>query len=395
MEPRGEVPSRLKLHYQRRWYWYEDRKGNPICAKPLFQHHPEAELVDTGRRGPEPTVRVGRPPKPRDGMGVLSVTVDSAKTMPVLAVDGRPVAVGRGEMHLLLDEGRHLVEVQNIDTISPVVAEIFAGQTTALVWRESDSPGERAFGFQLDDIGPVKTGLPAYHMLLGMLLVCGLPFGAVASTQTASLSARVTLLIIAAAALGALLAYPWSRREKRRYRAAVIERRSIQSVDHQPHPWGDLPNWSNPILVGEDPVGLPELSPGGSALLLELKAHRHLWKSGVGIVDRDAEIAALWARPPRVLIDGVERYATWGNWWYPLRPGPHRIRVEAPGWDHPDATAADAELVIESEVGKVSIVAADAHLRASRGTAGPIELGPVTLTLNEQKPGRWEDRLPE
>jgi hypothetical protein len=132
------------------------------------------------------------------------------------------------------------------------------------------------------------------------------------------------------------------------------------------YPWDGPALADRPALLGDHPESLPAFAPGQGALLLRAKAHRHLWKDGDGVTVRDAGLASLRVADPVVRIDGLEQPATWGNWWYPLRPGTHTVEVAVDA--DPTGTARIGERIdIEVREGEAAAVRADAHVRVHRG----------------------------
>ena len=84
--------------------------------------------------------------QPGPGEGVVSVVADTGVTAPVIAVDGVPVAVGNGQLDLVVSAGPHTVEVQNTATVDPVVVEVAEHGAHQVQYFENGVSGHRVLG---------------------------------------------------------------------------------------------------------------------------------------------------------------------------------------------------------------------------------------------------------
>lgn len=349
---RKAIPKNLGESYRRGRGIYADLLGRPLRSKPLLHRDAAVEAV------PSPHETALKRPVPPAGSGVLELVLDSAATMPVAAVDETPVAVGDGTVFVVLPAGPHVVDVQSGAAASPVVVRIEDGATATLVWREEADRHTVRFGPEAVDALPPASRVYLYEWAAMVVLVCGLPLGAVNAFSLDATGSRVVLAVLAVLILALIPLAPWRQRERARLAALRLERQGPAQSTPVRYPWDGADTPDRPALVGDRPESLPAFAPGHGALLVRSRAHRHLWKDGDGVVVRDPELAALRAAPPRVRIDGLELPATWGNWWYPLRPGVHTLEFEADGTSE--------RLECEIRDGEAAAVRADAHLYAHR-----------------------------
>ncbi|GAB4006494.1 hypothetical protein GCM10029992_57350 [Glycomyces albus] len=382
---RKAIPRDLERSYRRNVGFYKDLSGRPIRSKPLF--HRDAAIEAVPSRFESST---DRPIMVEAGTGLLELVLDSAATMPAASVDDEAVAIGDGTIYVTLPTGRHVVEVQGGDARSPVVVDIADRGTSTLVWREEADRSTLRFGPRATDALPPKSLVYLYEWACVVWLVCGLPVAVVNSFslgETGSVAAVITV-----AALAAILAimYPWRRRE----RARLAEERTdgdsagLSRVVH--FPWDGPAVADRPALLGEFPASLPEFALGRGALMLRLRAHRHLWKEGDGVRVRDAELAGLRVAPPRVRIDGIEQPSTWGNWWYPVRSGKHAVEISfnaaPPRATGPPQWVAE-RLDVEVREGEAAALRANAHVFAYREdeARGPIRVDEGRLFVDTER----------
>lgn len=367
---RKAIPKNLEVSYRRNPSHYKELlTGRPIRSKPLFHRDPSVEVVPSRY-----TTSLSDPIVTEPGTGRLELVLDAASTMPVAAIDGEVVAVGEGTVYVVLPAGLWTVDVQGGETVSPVVVDIADQGKTRIIWHEGVDRRVHSFGASAADLVPVVSKVYLYEWLTLVFLVCGLPTGVVMGFSFDETASRVILGIIVVIGLFLAVLLPWKRRERLRVNAQMNEQKSVARSRARPYPWDGPAVADRPALLGDDPESLPAFAPGDGALLLRLKAHRHLWKEGDGVCARDVERARLWIGPPVVRIDGFEQKTTWGNWWYPLPPGEHVVEVEY------DAALAGApariseRLEFEVRAGEAAAVRADAHAFVDRG---PGENGPV------------------
>lgn len=368
---RKAIPRNLAESYRRGVGVYTDALGRPLRSKPLL--HRDAAVAAV----PSPYETTLTRPVPPDGSGVLELVLDAAATMPVAAVDETPVAVGDGTVFVVLPAGPHVVDVQSGTASSPVVVRIEDGAATTLVWREEADRLTVRFGPEAVDALPPASRVYLYEWAAMVLLICGLPFGAVTAFSFDSTASRIVLAVLALLVLALIPFAPWRKRERARLAALRLERQGPALSKPVRYPWDGTDTPDRPALVGDRPEALPAFAPGHGALLLRSRAHRHLWKDGDGVVVRDPELAAVRAAPPRVRVDGLELPATWGNWWYPLRPGVHTVEFEADGTSE--------RLEYEIRDGEATAVRADAHLFTHRGDDGRIVREDARLRLEPEE----------
>lgn len=382
---RKAIPRDLELSYRRNVGFYKDPLGRPIRSKPLF--HRDAAIETVSSRF---AVSTDRPVMLEAGTGLLELVVDAAATMPAASVDDETVAVGDGTVYVVLPTGRHVVEVQGGDARSPVVVDIADRGTSTLFWREEADRRTIRFGPRSADALPPKSLVYLYEWACIVWIVCGLPVAVVNSFslgETGSVAAVVTV-----AALAAILAilYPWRRRERARLAEEMADGdpAGLSRVVH--FPWDGPALSDRQALLGEFPASLPDFAPGRGALMVRLRAHRHLWKDGDGVRVRDAELAGLRVAPPRVRIDGVEQPSTWGNWWYPVRPGKHAVEIsfDSVPLGGPGSPQWVAErLEVEVREGEATALRANAHVVAYREdeARGPIRVDEGRLFADTER----------
>ncbi|GAA2171017.1 MULTISPECIES: hypothetical protein [Glycomyces] len=350
---RKSIPKDLALSYRRDPHLYRELGGRHLRSKPLYHRDSRAEVLDS------PFMVSLEPPVPPEGSGVLELQLDAAATMPVAMVDGTPVAVGEGTVFAVLPAGRHVIAVQGAATCSPVVADIEPGETATLVWYEEADRFTVSFGTRRVDPLPPASPLALYHWAIAVFAVCGLPLATVNLFSWGETASRATVVAVLVLGVALLPLLPWRKRERARLAALQLEQERGGQSRPVHFPWDGPQVDDRPALLGDRPERLPDFAPGQGALILRTKAHRHLWKDGEGVTARDAELAAQPVGPPTVRIDGLEQPASWGNWWYPLRPGPHTVEIE--GMDRLE------RFDIDIAAGETTALRADAHRFVHRG----------------------------
>jgi len=379
---RKAIPKDLERSYRDNRGFYTDLRGRALRSKPLLHRDSAIEVVPSPLEASAGTTAAPAPrPAPPPGSGLLALTLDAAATMPVAAVDEVPVAVGDGTVFVVLPAGPHVVDVQGGATGSPVVVDIQDGKAATLVWREEADRQTVRFGPEVVNALPPASRVYLYEWAILVLLICGLPLATVNAFSFDETASRITVAVVVILGLVLFPFAPWRKRE--RARLAALRLAGEAPVQSRPvhYPWDGPDVADRPALVGDRPESLPAFAPGRGALLLRTRAHRHLWIEGDGVVVRDPELAGLRVPPPTVRIDGLELPATWGNWWYPLAPGPHtvEITVEAPAGGHAagaaiDAPAADGDyrqpiterLDFAVREGEATALRADAHVPLHR-----------------------------
>lgn len=363
---RKAIPKDLELSYRRNPQHYGDLRGRPLRSKPLLHRDTTLETLSPGASAERRL--------PAEGSGTLELVLDAAATMPVAAVDEVPVAVGDGTAHIELPAGSHVVDVQGGAARSPVVVDVEDGGSSTLVWREEADRHTVRFGPRPVDVFMPRSLLHLYQWAILVLLVCGLPLATVNVFSLGETASRVTVIAVLVLGAGLLPLLPWRRREKARIAALKLEHEKPGHSVPVHYPWDGPQVADRPALVGDRPERLPEFAPGCGALLLRATAHRHLWKEGNGVTGRDTALAAARVPVPQVLIDGVRQPATWGGWWYPLRPGTHTVEIAV---EPPTAGPAPMRERVDVEVraGEATALRADAHVYAHRDEATRRVLG--------------------
>lgn len=357
--------------------WNEDRRAFDVTpyssrnnvrrdAAELWHKRRHIEALPTGTYD----VTTGKKaPEIASGRGLLTITVDAHKTMPVIAIDGTPITVGQGKAHVQLEPGTYCVEGQNTLTTDPAIVTISAGETTAIAYRDNRTFAPSYLGHYLKPPQFYNFAHIAI-VLLVVSLVCVAPIGFAGHLSydddvTGPYLQWGAVVFIA----GSLLFLGFASIYHRRTRPKIEQQQRDMAEPLRPYPWGSASTASNPILVGCQRLFLPTSDPSAGGLLLMFMNERHLFGLGPGPQLRATDLASTWVRPPRLWIDGVEQPASWGTWWYPLAPGEHRVEVEVNGEpsysmqpvkNEGDASKRRTETVlIESR--KVSPKIADSH----------------------------------
>ncbi|THV30103.1 hypothetical protein [Glycomyces paridis] len=378
---RKAIPKNLEVSYRRGKSHYTDLRGRPVRSKPLLHRDPSVELVPSRY-----ATSLSDPMVTESGTGRLELVLDAAATMPVASVDGELVAVGEGTVYVVLPAGLWTVEVQGGETVSPVVVDIADQVKTRLVWFEGVDRRVHSFGASAAELVSPVSKVYLYEWLFMVFLICGLPTAVVQAFLLENTDSRVILGVIAAIGLFLLVLLPWKRRERARVNAGFDEQRRAGRSRVRRYPLDGVAAADRPALLGDDPEDLPAFANGHGAVLLRLKGHRHLWKDGEGVCVRDVERASLRASPPTVRIDGFEQQSTWGNWWYPMRPGKHVVEVECDLALSGAPQRISERLDIEVREGEATVVRADAHLFVDRGPgeSGPVQAREGTLRLRPE-----------
>jgi len=376
---RKGIPKDLEGSYRRNPGFYRDLRGRPVRSKPLLHRDPSIAASSSAASLTRPV--------PPDGSGVLELVLDSAATMPVAAVDETALAVGDGTVFLVLPTGPHVVDVQGGAARSPVVAHVADGATSTLVWREEADRFTVGFGPNPVDAAPPRTFVYLYEWSILVFLVCGLPVATVNAFSFGDTASRIAIAAIAVLGLALLPFSPWRKRERARLAGLRLERERPGRSEPVHYPWDGPQIADRPALLGDRPERLPDFAPSHGALILRATAHRHLWKHGDGVSPRDTELAGTRVPVPEVLIDGSRQPATWGNWWYPLRPGKHTVEIAVDAG--PDMKR--ERLDVEVRAGEAAVVRADAHVYAHRdGETGRVLREDGRLYLGpEEFHGEW------
>lgn len=313
--------------------------------------------------------------RPGPGEGVLSIVADSSGTAPVIGVDGVPVAVGDGQLDLVVRTGPHTVEVQNTATVDPVVVHVAEGAAHQVQYFEDGVSGHRVLGELAETAEFIPTNAGCWSWLVLVSVICCLPMSTVLTLMPTETWHLVSGIVLGATAVALIAAgWPLYRRTKAKYHRDIAEQR--RALPREPVPYGE-----EAILLGADPTGLPPLPAGMAAIDLHLTCGRHLW-AGRRKAGHGSFLARAWTRPPRVRINGIERQASWGHWRYLVPTGAYQVTVVVDGrplnLDVPDRHTGRPEkqrdLVIEAHAGQAIQVNAEAHVYAVwRPATGDIE----------------------
>jgi hypothetical protein len=367
---RKAIPKNLELSYRNNRSHYMDLRGRPTRSKPLYHRDSRIEVVPSRYM-----TSLSDPGVTEPETGRLELVLDAAASMPVAAIDGEVVAVGDGTVYVVLPAGLWTVDVQSGETVSPVVVDIADQVKTRLFWVEGID-GRASLGASAAVQAPVVSKVYLYEWLTLVFILCCLPTGVVMGFSLNDTGSRVILGIVVAIGLFLAVLLPWKRKERKRVNSLHDEQRRAGRSMVRPFPFDGSAVADRPALLGDDPQSLPGFAAGHGALLLRLKAHRHLWKEGDGVCARDVERARLRVGPPLVRIDGFEQKSTWGNWWYPLPPGEHVVEVEYDAALVGGPQRISERIEFELRAGEATAVRADAHAFVDRG---PGESGPVQV----------------
>lgn len=335
---------------------------------------PVGKVEAAMNQGPKPTFREPSTMlAPRPGEGLLSIAVDADETAPVIAVDGRPVAAGAGQLDLVLPVGAHSVEVQGSRTADPAVVRIAEGEVRRVGYYEDPLTGHRVFGDFPESLERVGDNSGCLVWTAQTALLVGVLWVLVATvvqkdTVTAAAVAGATVLVLVAS-------LPMWRLAKRSYRRKRAEQLRLPERAPEPHPWKAADGTAAPaddtgaVLRGDI---CPGVQPGRSAIDLDLVCRRHL-RIGRRKASSGGFLARAWAPPPRVAIDGVDQPASWGRWRYPTTPGPHRVSVTVDGrpmnltipTSHEGDATAQGHIEVTAPPGAAVAVRADAHVFAN------------------------------
>ncbi|WP_155829776.1 hypothetical protein [Glycomyces tenuis] len=335
-------------------------------------------------QGPRATYREpGGTIHPGPGEGVLSIAVDAEETAPVIAVDGRPVAAGAGQLDLVLPVGAHSVEVQGARTVDPVVVRIEQEAVRRIGYYEDPLTGHRVLGDFPETLERVGDNSGCLVWIAQAALLVGVIWALVAAFVQQNIT--VAVVVAAATALVAAAGLPLSRLAKRAYRRKRAEQLRLPARAPEPYPWGADGDFGAVLRGGADP-GVP---PGRAAIDLDLECARHL-RIGRRKAASGGFLARMWTPPPRVEIDGVAQPASWGRWRYAVAPGPHRVSVAVDGRAanvtvpvrHDGAVTERGDIEVTAQPGAAVTVRADADVFAAwRAGAGQVETRTPTLRL--------------
>jgi hypothetical protein len=340
------------------------------------QVRPAASRSEPGLPNRKP-VRAFQDPElaPGPGEGVLSVLVESTDLAPVIAVDGIPVAVGNGQLDLVLLAGPHMVEAQSMSTLDPVAVDVADGGRHRLQYFEHWPAGHRVLGDLPETHEFIPTNAGCWSWLAMTSTICCLPMSAAMTLFPSEDWHWISGIILGALAVVLIATgIPLWRKAKAKYQRDLTAQR--QSLAREPVPHGP-----DAVFLGDNPTAPPPLPIGAAAIDLHLTCGRHLWAGG-RTAAHGSFLARAWTPAPRVRIDGVEQPASWGHWRYHVPPGAHQITVVTDGrpanLDIPDRHTGrpgkQRELTVETQAGQTITLTAEAHVYAVwRPATGEIE----------------------
>ncbi|MEU5155325.1 hypothetical protein [Glycomyces sp. NPDC021274] len=314
--------------------------------------------------------------------------------VPVVLVDGTPVATGWGRIELPLPAGRHLIEVQSQHSRTWRAFDIAAGKATKLDYIGMLGEAHRAYGeaelrWNLQGLHGHTVGprgrlnyfqyLPANakerKSFLAFMLAALV--GATLSAALAYAGVPAGIAIPAGAVIWASALAAWGIRvlwTHLRYNRLAPE----APLDTRPFTRGT----AAPLVLDAD-GDLPELGPGAAAVLLDarfLKADLASDELALQLPEGQDRIDGKQAKafnavgevvpirhryavpPPEVLLDGVALGAFWTRMWLAVPPGTHRLEVRTPaaplpveGRAHQPHTAVATVNVDAGEVARVDL----------------------------------------
>lgn len=308
--------------------------------------------------------------------------------VPVVLVDGEPVATGWGRIRIPLATGRHLIEVQTQHSRTWRAVAVEAGSTAKIDYVGMLGESHRAYG---DDELPY--GLRGYTgHTIG-------PRGRLNYFQYLPTHARERtsfLLFLLAAFVGAsltwILVYAGVSVDIAIPAGGVIW---VSALGW----WGIRVLWSSlrsnrlgpeaPLAVGDTTVldgdgPIPGPSPGAGGILIDARfvkadlasdelalqlpeGQQVITRRQGKTLDAVGEVVPIRHRyavpPPELLLDGVPLEAFWTRMWLEVPPGTHRLEVRSPasplpveGERHEPHSAAATVNLGEGEVARVDLV---------------------------------------
>ncbi len=315
--------------------------------------------------------------------------------VPVVVVDGEPVATGWGRMRIPLAAGRHLVEVQSQHSRAWHAVDIAAGQSAKVdyigmlgdrhrSYGEGTVTGAAALlsGYALGPRGRLHYWqyLPALargrlsFAVFVALLVAAAPVTWLAGLTGVPLALAIpiamALPVLGLAFWGARVLWTFLR-YNRIGPAAPLSTGAFTR-----------PGLAAPVVL--DPAGTPPpLRPGSAAVLVDARFLKddltspelalQLPQGQMRIngeqrkaLDRVGELVPIRHRravpPPEIEIDGVRVAASWTRMWIETAPGRHRVRVRTP----------EAPLPVPS--GQAPPQIGDVAIDAAEGATAALEL---------------------
>ncbi|MBO3735598.1 hypothetical protein [Glycomyces niveus] len=312
--------------------------------------------------------------------------------VPVVLVDGEPVATGWGRLRLPLTAGRHLVEVQSQHSRAWRAIDVKRDAATKIDYVGMLGESHRSYGDlevpqRLRDLSGYTIGprgrlnyfqyLPAHaRQRLGFAatLIGGLVAGVVALALTsvgvplmAAMVAWWILVAVGFALWGVRVLWTFLRCNRLGHEAPLALRDAVVLDGDGPLP--ALGAGAGGILVDARFLKA-DLSSGELALQLP-EGQRHIHAGQRKALDAVGEVEPIAHRfampPPEILLDGAPVGACWTRMWFEVPPGSHRLEVRTP----------DAPLPVEGGEHRPHHASAVVNLAA--GEAALIDLV-VTVT---------------
>ncbi|MCH7229376.1 hypothetical protein L0U85_00640 [Glycomyces sp. L485] len=327
--------------------------------------------------------------------GELMATLNRLRTslVPVVVVDGEPVASGWGRTKLRLREGTHLVEVQSLHSRAHHMVRVEPGRTVKLDYvgvlgqahrrdRAAPQPGPYdgcALGprgrLHLRQLGLAHARDRRENAALIAVMAAVAVAAAFAYRDFADEDQRLWVVPIATAVAALLLAVGGAT-------ALWKHLRSNRTPPFPPTEYRPYRGTAAPVTVVDAHGASPEPSPGTGAVLidarfakddLELEAlarqlpegvrglaaphDRHLADTGEAVPIRHRFAVP----PPRIAIDGRHVAAAWTRMWIELPVGDHVVEAATPSSPMPvvgpEAPAESRRIAFRVEPGRTTALA--------------------------------------
>lgn len=326
----------------------------------------------------------------KSGDPVASKGFLRSSLVPVVLVDGEPVATGWGRIRVPLAAGRHLVEVQSQHSRAWRAVDVDAGGTTKIDYIGMLGESHRAFGdtevpHGLRDLHGHTVGprgrlnyfqyLPAHARervgftltLLALMLLGPLAFTLVllGAPNDVALGGWIGIGALIAATWGIRVFWTFLRCNRLGPEAPLAVRGAAAPVvldADGPDP--ELGSGAGGILID---ARFLKADLASDELALQLPEGQQLINGGQRkALDAVGEIVPIRHRyavpPPEVLLDGVPLRAFWTRMWLEVPPGTHRLEVRTPaaplpveGETHPPHTAAATVNLNAGEVARIDL----------------------------------------
>lgn len=346
------------------------------------------------------------------GDPVASMNDLRSSLVPVVLVDGEPVATGWGRFTLPLKAGRHLVEVQSQHSRAWRAVDVTAGAAAKLDYigmlgdrhrgyGEGPQRGHlgRLTGYTLGPRGrltyfqylPANAKYRLSAVVFMLFLLCGVAimwnsaFTGVPVSTTFPIA--IGVFLFGGALWGGRVLWTWIRFNRAVPEAALKTPEALLQVS------------GGPVLAPEilDPAGpVPGPRPGAAVLVLDARFLKDDLSSeelamqlppgrdriGPGerrALDKLGELVPIAHRfavpPPEVALDGTRVAATWTRMRLEVPPGPHRLSVRTllPPLAVPRVTEPEERTAaFEVEAGDVALIDLTVSVHAVPDPVGPL-----------------------